>query len=105
MIFLGLHIFHSQQGSIPLIGIGPYLGKNIGEYLGQIVEIKGHNRVYYLNKDGDRKYVSIKGIGLVCTSLEEVDKLNHIRDSALFKFKNAINEIGNFIETSIKELQ
>jgi hypothetical protein len=49
-----------------LIGTYPYGDTNIGEYLGKVTEVNGTNRIYYLNGESIKKYVSIVGIGFVC---------------------------------------
>jgi hypothetical protein len=101
---MGLLIFHSARGGVPMLGMSPYNRRNIGFYLGEVVEVNGPNRIYYLDVDGTKKYVSLKGVGLVCTTPKEVAQIDEIRTKAHTAFKSAVADIANQLESSLDNL-
>ncbi|MBA6337384.1 hypothetical protein H4J57_09240 [Colwellia sp. BRX8-7] len=100
---LGKHIFHKTKGGIPLIGTYPYGDTNIGEYLGKVTEVNGTNRIYYLNGESIKKYVSIVGIGFVCENDFELEHIQTIKDKALTKFKKSMSEISQDMLEAIND--
>ncbi len=101
---LGKYIFHKTKGCIPLIGISPYGDTNVGEYLGKVTEVSGSNRIYYLNSESIKKYVSIVGIGFVCEDNLELEHIQTIKDKAFTKFKKSLSEISQDIKDSISDI-
>jgi hypothetical protein len=103
---VGMFIFHAVKGGIPLISGPPYgFGNiNIGSHLGEVVEVSGPNRIYYLDKSRVKKYVSRAGIGCVCSTVEEVEKIDDIRNEAFEDFKTSLARISNSVESSIQGL-
>jgi hypothetical protein len=100
---LGKHIFHKTKGVIPLIGTYSYGETNIGEYLGKVTEVNGTNRIYYLNGESIKKYVSIVGIGFVCENDFELEHIQTIKDKALTKFKKSMSEISQDMLEAIND--
>lgn len=87
-----------------MIGTYPYGDTNIGEYLGKVTEVNGTNRIYYLNGESIKKYVSIVGIGFVCENDFELEHIQTIKDKAFTKFKKSMSEINQDILEAINDL-
>lgn len=102
---IGKHIFHTTKGSVPMVGMPPYGGKNIGDYLGQVCEVTSPSRIFYLSKNNERKYVSLAGVGIVCDSIEDADELCNLRNTSMQKYRNLMTEIGSEIESTINKLK
>jgi hypothetical protein len=100
---LGKHIFHKTKGGIPLIGTYPYGETNIGEYLGKVIEVNGANRIYYLNLESIKKYVSIVGVGFVCENDYELEHIQSIKEKAFLKFKKSMSEISQEMLEAIND--
>ena len=101
---LGYYIFHNSKGSIPLLTLPLHGTTNIGKYLGKVVEVNGANRIYYIDRNNDKKYVSLAGIGIVCTTEQLAIKVDALREKYLSELKGFMSNMSSDIDSSLSDI-
>ncbi len=66
--------------------------------------MNGPNRIYYLNKNGEKKYVSQGGIGCYCDTEHSANKLETLIDEYNKKAIDELNALGSELINKIKNI-
>ena len=101
---LGYYIFHKSKGGIPLLGLPFTNSINIGSYLGKVCKVNNANRIYYTDINNEMKYVSLVGIGIVCSTEEMAKKVNDLRKKYHLELKSFMSNMGSNIEKSLIDI-
>jgi hypothetical protein len=104
---VGRIIFHLSRGVPAALAVtgSPRIGvRLVGEVLGKVVRLNGPNRVFYIDRSGAEKYVSIAGIGFVCDTDAEAQALEELRQRTAADIAQAVTQIQQRVEVDVAAL-
>jgi len=104
---VGRIIFHLSRGvPVALAVTGPprFGVRLVGEVLGKVVRFNGPNRIFYIDRSGAEKYVSIAGIGFVCDTEAEAQALEDLRQRTAVDIAQAVTQIQQRVEDDVVAL-
>ncbi|WP_019590529.1 hypothetical protein [Thioalkalivibrio sp. ALE20] len=106
---IGRIIFHASRGVPAALAVAgtPMSGARtriVGERLGEVVRVKGSNRIFYIDRSGMERYVSVAGIGFLCDSEEEANALEVLRVRTATQVAQAMGQIRERLEEELDHL-
>jgi hypothetical protein len=102
---MGKIIFHATLGGSAIFR-GPQLKNptNIGNRLGEVVEVNSANRIYYNDEGGNKKYINSNVIGCYCDTENEAEDLENIINKYNDKAQSMIEELASALHDEVNKL-